>query len=363
LPNLFRSCLWHFFVSDTTINRVRAAFIATIALALVLAPASRADENKRPSREEQAGSPETGKSDPLEAEYQKLLEADDTAQEEIDKWIRDHREFAAKGAPGDDEALNRRIMERLAPVRKAYESFLSKNPEHVRARIAFASFLGDIESESSAMKQLEIALRYDTNNATIYNNLANIHGHTGEVKKAFEFYSKAIAINPNEPVYYHNFGTTVYLFRKDAQEYYGIDEQEVFDKAFVLYSNALRLDPTNFPLASDIAQGYYIAKPLRTEDAMKAWTNALSLARDDVEKQGVYIHFARVKMLDGKYDEARTWLKPVTNAMYAELKARVLRSIDQREAEAKNEEPTTGTPAEPKTQSTSAGTRQPSTAK
>jgi Tfp pilus assembly protein PilF len=290
-------------------------------------------EPNRPGREEQAGTPEAKKADPLEKEYQKLLEADDTAQEEVDKWIRDHLEFAAKGAPGDDEALNRRIRERLAPVRQSYEAFLREHPEHVRARIAFASFLGDVESEDAAREQLEIALKHDTNNATIYNNLANIHGHTGEVKKAFEFYSKAIEIAPDESVYYHNFGTTVYLFRKDAREYYKIDEQQVFDKAFALYSNAMRLDPTNFPLASDVAQSYYVVKPLRTYDALHAWTNALSLARDEVEREGVYIHFARVKMLDEKYAEARTWLKRVTNAMYADLKGRVLRSIDQRELE------------------------------
>src|SRR5262249_49780387 len=152
-----------------------------------------------------------------------------------------------------------------------------------------------------------------------YNNLANIYGHDGPVKKAFEYYAKAIELNPNEPVYYHNFGTTVYLFRKDAMEFYGIDEQQVFDKALVLYSNSMRLDPTNFPLASDVAQSYYGIRPTRVEDALKAWTNTLAIAHDQIEREGVYLHMARIKLHAGRFDEARGHLNAVTNSMYDEL--------------------------------------------
>jgi tetratricopeptide (TPR) repeat protein len=272
---------------------------------------------------------------PVERKYEKILDADDEAQAEIDVWIREHQDFAAKGAASDDAALAKRIRERFEPVKKAYEEFIKENPKHTRARIAYASFLGDIESEDAAREQLEIALKFDTNSPAIYNNLANIYGHTGELKKAFDFYTKAIELNPNEPVYYHNFGTTVYLFRVDAKEHYKITEQEVFDKAFALYSNSLRLDPTNFPLASDVAQTYYGSRPVRIPEALRAWTNALSLAHDSIEREGVHVHFARVKMLDGRFDEARSHLQGVTNSMYDELKNRLLRTISSREEEQK----------------------------
>ncbi len=72
------------------------------------------------------------------------------------------------------------------------------------------------------------------------------------MKKAFEYFEKAIALKPEEPVYYHNFGTTVYVFRKDAAEYFALNQAQVVEKALSLYSNALRLDPDNFPLASTL---------------------------------------------------------------------------------------------------------------
>ena len=99
-------------------------------------------------------------------------------------------------------------------------------------------------------------------------------------------------------------------------EFYQINEQQVYDKALCLYSNALKLDPTNFPLASDVAQTYYGIKPLRLEDALKAWTNTLALAHDEIEREGVYLHFARLKLQADRFAEVRATLTPsLTNLL------------------------------------------------
>lgn len=269
----------------------------------------------------------------LDAELGKIMEADDAAQEEVDRWIRGNAEFAARGAGEASSDLNRRIEEKFAPVKKAYEEFIRQHPDHAKGRTAYASFLGDMGDEEGARLQLERALTIDTNNPAIYNNLANICGHIGPVKQAFECYAKAIALNPNESIYYHNFGTTVYMFRTDAMEFYHLDERQVFDKALGLYSNAIRLNPQDFPLATDVAQSYYGIKPLRTEEALKAWTNALSLAHDEIEREGVYIHFARIKTMAGRYAEAQAHLDSITNEMYADLKKRLVKNLDLRRTE------------------------------
>jgi tetratricopeptide (TPR) repeat protein len=274
------------------------------------------------------------------------MQKDDDAQEEIDKWIKENEEFAARGAGIPREQLRIRILQRLEPVGKAYEDFIKAHPGHSRARVAYASFLGDTKGEEAAQEQLEKALAIDTNNPAIYNNLANIYGHIGPVTNAFAHYEKAIKLNPLEPVYLHNFGTTVYLFRKDAKEYYGLTEEQVFAKAFALYSNAMRLDPDNFPLASDVAQSYYGVKPLPVEDALKAWTNALTLAHDEVEREGVYVHFARVNLLAGRFDLARAHLNAVTNSMYADLKRRILRNVDEKQAASKTNNPSLDPPGD-----------------
>ncbi len=272
--------------------------------------------------------------DAVQQEFQELMEADNAAQAEVDEWIRGNQKFAEKGDGTPPALLRDRILKRFEPVRKSYEDFIERHPDHAGVRVAFASLLNDLQEDESARQQLEKALTLDTNNPAIYNNLAEMYVHDGPVLKGFEFYTKAIQLNPNEPLYYHNFGNVVYLFRKDAKEFYGINEQQVFDKAFELYSNAMRLDPTNFVLATDVAESYYGARPMRIEEALKAWTNAFRLARDEIEREGVKIHFARVHWYAGHFTEARNYLKAVTNNMYTNLKTQLAHSIDVKEAKA-----------------------------
>jgi tetratricopeptide (TPR) repeat protein len=270
----------------------------------------------------------------VEQEFKRLEDMDDAAAAEVDKWIRENQAFAARGAAVPDADLNHRIRARFEPVQKAYEDFIARHPAHVGSRLAYASFLEDIHDEDGAMVQLEKAKEIDPKSPAVWNNLANHYGHVGPVKKAFEYYAKAIELNPAEPVYYQNFATTVYLFRKDAMEYYNITEQQVFDKALALYAKAFKRDPQNFNLATDLAQTYYGIRPVRTDDALRAWTNALAIAHDEIEREGVYIHFARFKWLAGRTNEARAHLNAVTNEMYAELKRRLLRNLDKPAAKA-----------------------------
>src|SRR4030095_7052851 len=77
--------------------------------------------------------------DPIEKEFLKLMEDDDAAQAEIDSWIQDNEKFVAKGAGVGPMEMREKIVKRLESVRKAYEDFLKRHPDHARARVAFAS--------------------------------------------------------------------------------------------------------------------------------------------------------------------------------------------------------------------------------
>jgi tetratricopeptide (TPR) repeat protein len=273
--------------------------------------------------------------DPVEKEFKQLMADDDAAQAEVDAWLRENEKFAAAGSGLPSAELNRRVRERLVPVRTAYEDFIRRYPGHARARIAYGSFLNDLHEDEAAQEQWEKALVLDPKNPATYNNLANLYGQVGLLKKAFECYAKAIELNPREPVYYHNFGTTVFLFRKDAREFYGITEPQVFDKALELYRQALKLDPRNFPLASDVAQTYYGIRPQRTDEALKAWTNTLAIAESEIERESVYLHLARVKLMAGRFAEARAHLNCVTNETYNELKARLTHNLNAQDVSPK----------------------------
>jgi tetratricopeptide (TPR) repeat protein len=312
---------------------VASAFLCT-ALALA-ARTSCAQTNSSAAPVVTATRPPAGTNDPVGQEYEKLLEDDDAAHTEVDEWIRAHN---AKGAAGalENQELNERILKRLDLVRAEYDNFLTRHPNHVDARIAYASFLEGIHDEAGEMSQLEKARQLDPSNPVVWNNLANYYAENSPAQKAFEYYGKAIELNTNESLYYRNLGNVVFMFRPDAREYYHISEQQVFDKAMSLYDRAERLDPTNFLLAVDVAQSYYAIKPYRFADAQKAWNNALNLASDEIEREGIYIHLARMKILAGRFDEARAQLSPVTNNYYAGIRGVLTRNINEREQAARD---------------------------
>jgi tetratricopeptide (TPR) repeat protein len=170
----------------------------------------------------------------------------------------------------------------------------------------------------------------------------------GDVKKSFEYYAKAMELDPTEPVYVQNFATTVFLFRKDAMEFYKITEQEVFAKAMGLYRKALSLDPENFSMAAELAQTYYGVKPPKFDDtnatrqaelkladeALAAWQAAQKLSSNELEREGIHIHFARWQINTARYEDARKSLAAVTNDVWAASKKTLVTKLNNREAAA-----------------------------
>ena len=293
--------------------------------------------------------------DPVEQELDRLMDEDDAARDEVDRWIQSNNALAATGAGESKEALNARIDARFGLVRTNYQNFLQRHPNSARGYLAYGTFLDDIGQETAGKVQLENSRQMDPNNPAAWNALANFYGETGELTNAFAYYARAIELDPSEPVYYQNFATTVYLFRSDARNYFGITEPQVFDKALALYQKAVQLDPENFDLATDYAETYYGIRPLRTNDALVAWTNALKVAQNDIEREGVFIHLARIKTAAGRFAEARAQLEAVTNATYDVLKNQLARNLAIRENAATNAATATATNATAITNTTPSG--------
>ncbi|HEV2694241.1 MAG TPA: hypothetical protein VG347_15210 [Verrucomicrobiae bacterium] len=265
-------------------------------------------------------------SDPAERELHTLMIGDDAALDEVNEWI------TTNSIPRSDTnataALNVRIHSRLDGVKHDYDIFLRNHPDSARGFLAYGSFLNDIGDEEGAHVQYENSKQLDPKNPAVWNQLANYYGEYGQLTNAFIHYTEAIRLNPSEPIYYQNFGTTVYLYRKDAREFYHINEQQVFDKALGLYQQAMKLAPDNLKLATDYAESFYGIKPLRTNDALVAWTNALNISKDENEREGVLLHMARVKTAAGFYDEAQGELDAVTNSAFLNMRDRLVRSLN-----------------------------------
>jgi tetratricopeptide (TPR) repeat protein len=317
-----------------------SAFLAGLLMGVISASAPAEVTNAVPQK---TGAPAqaVNPTDPVEKEYQEVLAEDDATQDQIEKWSKEADAAAGAGNPQPKLTLRARVSQRLQTVKKSYDDFLQRHPNHARARLAYGSFLNDTGQEEGAVVQWDKARILDPANPAAWNNLANYYGHRSPVKKAFEYYEKAIELDPNEAVYYWNFATTVYLFRLDARQYYSITEEQVFNKALDLYRKAVKLDPENFVLASDYAESYYGTNPPRWREGLEAWKQTLKIAHDEIEREGVYTHLARIEIKLGLFEDARKNLDAVTNANYAVLKHR----LDLNLAAAMKAPPTNAAPA------------------
>ena len=193
-------------------------------------------------------------------------------------------------------------------------------------RLAYGSFLHQAGDPEGALAQWEKASQLAPNNPAVWNNLGDYYEESN-VKKAFEYYSKAIALDPSQSLYYHNLAVAVYMFRTEAEDYWKISEQEVFDKSLALYQKAMKLSPDDFILASDYAECFYGIRPLRLEEGLAAWNQCLKIAHDEVEREGVCIHLARIQLALNHFDESQRALDSVTNKMYSVLKNRLARNL------------------------------------
>ena len=146
-------------------------------------------------------------SNPVEREYQQLLEQDDAAQEEVDEWIKKAPRAGQAATAADELAsvtLNARIRQRFESVEQSYQAFLRRHPDHARARLAYGSFLSDIGRFDEAVQQWERAKDLDPKNPAAWNNLADHFSHFGPSDRCIQYFAKAVELAPKEPLYQYN---------------------------------------------------------------------------------------------------------------------------------------------------------------
>ena len=76
-----------------------------------------------------------------------------------------------------------------------------------------------------------------------------------------------------------------------------------------------------------------------TAQALAAWEYTLKVASDEIEREEVYVHLARIKIGVGRFDEARQHLDAITNEMHTVIKNRLTRNLLEKETKAANAPP------------------------
>lgn len=260
----------------------------------------------------------------IEAAYQALLLLDNIAMMQIQELMKNwNAQQGSDLATKTEEELRREVQSKIESVKKAYREFLKADPQHVRAMIAYGSFLSDIQEEPEGLQWWLRAKELDPKNAAVRNNLANYYGHRGEPKRAIEEYEAAIQLQPNEPMYHHNLGNILYLFRRDAAALKDGTEAEMLERALACFRKARELEPNNYDYAVGYAETFYGMKSPNWQRALEAWEYCLKLDLTPLQRDQVYTHLARVHIRLGNTAKAKEQLAQVKSEQFQDVRQRL----------------------------------------
>ena len=275
--------------------------------------------------------------DPKEARFQAILAADNAAIKDILVCL-DQNSESIKANPVTRSAFRNRARQQMLQVRGTYERFLQDNPDHTRARNAYASFLRHIGDEKLAEEHWNQILASDEKNAAVHNNLARHlvftaieQKNASSVPRAFELIGKAIVLDSKQSLYHHNLATTICLYPNEAAQYFQRTPIIVLEMALKEYQAALKLDPKNFTIASELAESYLQILPIQTESAATAWKHALQLAQSERQKDSVHLNIAILEFKTGNRTAARQSLLKVSDKYFSEMKVQLQKQLSDSE--------------------------------
>lgn len=251
-------------------------------------------------------------------EYRKLLAADDALMQDVERLS------------GNRSSPTRSMLRaRLRRVEAEYRQFLSDHPKHVRAMVAYGSFLCDLQRDDEAITWWKKAIAIDPNCAAAYNDLGEVHGHTGRAGEALRLHQKAYELDPTDPVYRFNWASTCILYRNDAHEVYGWNTDEIFRRSLEQFRKARDLAPQDFQFSSAYAESFYLMKTPDWQEAYAAWKYCLGQPLQTNDLQRVYSYLARACMHLNRFKEAKTWLTKMDAPEVQPLRETLERNLSQ----------------------------------
>ncbi len=178
--------------------------------------------------------------------------------------------------------------------------------------------------------------------AEYWNDWGTEYSRTGPMTNMFVCYLNAVRLMPHESTYHRNLATSLFMYRKDAKEFFGVDEAQVFSMSLREYRKARILEPENFELAKELALAHYAIRPFRAEEALAEWDRVLAMAetRSAGEMEEIYLNLGRVNYMAARYAEAQKWLSKVRSPEHEDIRSilwqRVSESAQLRTDEATN---------------------------
>jgi tetratricopeptide (TPR) repeat protein len=245
--------------------------------------------------------------------------------------------------PLSEQELTRRAQQILS----AYESYLEDNPRDVNGLILYGKFLRRMGQPRHATGLFLEADKIDPRLAVVKQNIANYLVEEGRLADALPFLLKAVELEPKEPVYHHQLGTFLFLFKEDLLSL-GIASVQANDRSMhEAFRSASKLAPDNFEYKLRYAQSFFDISDPDWDKALGVWQELRNQARDHPVSEREYLALgeARVMTQLGMEKEAVTILKTITSPSLRATRESLIKELKELDATGK---PSPKKSAEPK---------------
>ena len=247
--------------------------------------------------------------------------------------------------PLSEQELTRRAQEILS----SYESYLEDNSRDVNGLILYGKFLRRMGQARYATGLFLEADKIDPRLAVVKQNIANYLVEEGRLADALPFLLKAVELEPKEPVYHHQLGTFLFLFKEDLLSL-GIASVQTNDRnMYEAFRSASKLAPDNFEYKLRYAQSFFDISDPDWDKALGVWQDLRNQARDRPVSEREYLALGEARAMTqlGRGKEAVTILKTITSPSLRATRESLIKELKESGATRK---PSPEKSAEPKKQ-------------
>ncbi|MDF9833780.1 tetratricopeptide (TPR) repeat protein [Ereboglobus sp. PH5-5] len=219
-------------------------------------------------------------------------------------------EAEAAGANFDRDSFRSKLQQ----LTHRYDKLLRMNPNYVPGCVAYGLLLDKIGMSREGAAFMYKANELDDKIPVVKNQLGNFCAEEGRPLEAYIFYNAAIALAPQEPLYYHQLGTLLAeardIFLKEQPEMWS---RSTIDQAMqAAFLQATELTPGDWRYAYRYGLSFYDLQTGEWEAALQFWEVFETKLKPGIEQQVCRIHQAKALGQLRRLKDAQIKLDTVT---------------------------------------------------
>lgn len=217
------------------------------------------------------------------------------------------------------------VRPRFEEIGNLYAGILVDNPDEVMPLILYGKLLRRLGERENAQALFMRANSLDPSLAVVKQQLGNYYAEEERPGVALALYLEAIALAPEEAVYYYGLGELLFTFREDfLAEPEAFTRRSLDSQMLEAFRQAVNLAPENHDFQMRYGEAFLDLEQPDWLSALAHWENFQQRARPGAEADAVRLHRARALLALGRTIEAQAQARAVKTEALLATRDRIL---------------------------------------